>query len=529
MSGISPESLYDAAGRTLCTALSEAGRRWGDRPALIGQNRTWTWAELDVTVDRLASRLQRIGVQPGETVGFLLTKRPEVITGFLACARLGAVMAPINFKLSSDHVRDQLQTAQIKTLFVESRFDPQLKALLPLLPDPARLIYVDGPGRYGSSHLDDLDQEPRLVGGPAIHPDTPCYLNYTSGTTGRPKGAITTHRHIIANGIATVAAFDFTHEDVFLGMFSVFAHPHELFHRSILVGGAFVVLDTLSPRVVAQAIAKHRVSWMMAVPSFYEMLLDLGADQEGPFDLSSLRILEAGGAHVGAASLARMEERFGARFMPVWGCTEASGVALANGPGEDRQPGATGRAVAGYEIRVIDDHGRQVPPGTVGEMVLRGPAVADGYINNPDETAALFKDGWYHTRDLVRCDEQGWFYFIGRRSEMLKIGGIRVYPLEIERVLKDHPQVRDVVVVRAEERVRGEVARAVVATVPGSAVDARALRAYCRDRLAVYKVPRIVEFWREIPKLPNGKIDKRAVVAVPVDPTRDERVAADAL
>jgi long-chain acyl-CoA synthetase len=215
--------------------------------------------------------------------------------------------------------------------------------------------------------------------------------------------------------------------------------------------------------------------------------------------------------------------------MPVWGCTEASGVALANGPGEDRRPGATGRVVAGYEIRVIDDHGRQVPPGTVGEMVLRGPAVADGYINNPDETAALFKDGWYHTRDLVRCDEQGWFYFIGRRSEMLKIGGIRVYPLEIERVLKDHPQVRDVVVVRAEERVRGEVARAVVATVSGSAVDARALQAYCRDRLAVYKVPRIVEFWREIPKLPNGKIDKRAVVAVPVDPARDERVAADAL
>ena len=525
----SPDALHDAAGRTLCTALRDAGRQWGERPAMLGDTQSWTWSELDEEVDRLAGMLKRIGIQPGDVVGFLLTKRPEVVTGFLACARVGAIMAPINFKLHPDHVRDQMQTAQIRAVFVESRFDPLLKSLLSMLPDPARVIYVDGPGRHGSSHLDGLADEPPLRDGPGIHPDTPCYLNYTSRTTGRPKGAVTTHRHILANGIATVEAFDFTEDDVFLGMFSVFSHPHELFHRSILVGGAFVVLDTLSPRVVAQAIAHHGITWMMAVPSFYEMLLDLGAGGTGPFDLSSLKVLEAGGAHVGAASLARMEERFGACFMPVWGCTEASGVALANGPGLDRRPGATGRPVPGYEIQIVDDHGRALGCGEVGEMVLRGPAVADGYVNNPDETAALFKDGWYYTRDLFRQDEDGWFHFIGRRSEMLKIGGIRVYPLEIEKVLKDHPEVRDVVVVRAEERVRGEVARAVVAMAPGSQVDVRALQAYCRDRLAVYKVPRIIEFWREIPKLPNGKIDKRAVVAVTVDPTRDDRATADAL
>jgi long-chain acyl-CoA synthetase len=528
MSEISPESLHAAAGRTLCSALRDAASEWPERPAMLTQDRSWTWRELDQDVDRLAGLLRRIGIQPGDTIGFLLTKRPEVITGFLACGRIGAIMAPINFKLHPDHVRDQLQTAQIKSVLVESRFDGLLKAMLPLLPDPSRIIYVDGPGRHGSSHLGALESEPPVSDAPVIHPDTPCYLNYTSGTTGRPKGAITTHRHIMANGIATVEAFGFTQDDVFLGMFSVFAHPHELFHRSILVGGAFVVLDTLSPRIVAQAIGKHQVSWMMAVPSFYEMLLDLGNRDGASLDLSSLAVLEAGGAHVGEASLARMEACFGARFMPVWGCTEASGVALANGPA-NRKPGMTGRAVPGYEIRVIDDHGRDVEDGTIGELVLRGPALADGYINNPDETAALFKDGWYHTRDLVRRDEEGWFSFVGRRSEMLKIGGIRVYPLEIEKVLGEHPDVRDVVVVRAEERVRGEVARAVVATVSGSSVDARSLQAYCRDRLAVYKVPRIVEFWREIPKLPNGKIDKRAVVGVAVDPARDERAAPDAL
>jgi long-chain acyl-CoA synthetase len=524
-------SINVAAARTLGSVLRETALAHGDRPAMVTDERTWTWSELDVEVDRLASLLVSVGIAPGDAVGFLITKRPEVVTGFLALARIGAIMSPINFKLHADHVRDQVQTAQITAVFVESRFDGVLKGLLPLLPDPRRIIYVDGPGRHGTTHLDDLAQQPRLSSAPAVHPDTPCYYNFTSGTTGRPKGAVTTHRHILANAIATATPFGFTQDDVFLGMFSVFSHPHELFHRSLMVGGAFMVLNTLSPRVVAEAVERHRISWMMAVPSFYEMLLDFsGAEGErGQRDLRSLRVLEAGGAHVGEATLRRMEARFDARFMPVWGCTEASGVALANGATDERRPGATGRSVPGYEIRVVDEKGRDVAPDTVGEMVLRGPAVVSEYINNPDETSALFCDGWYYTRDLVRCDADGWFHFVGRRSEMLKIGGIRVYPLEIEKVIKDHPEVRDVVVVRAEERVRGEVARAVVSTVSGSRLDARTLRAYCRDRLAVYKVPRIVEFWRDVPKLPNGKIDKRAVVTVVPDPGRDERAASDAI
>lgn len=223
-----------------------------------------------------------------------------------------------------------------------------------------------------------------------------------------------------------------------------------------------------------------------------------------------------------------METLFSARFVPVWGCTEATGVALVNGPVE-RRNGATGRAVDGYEIRIVDERGRDVAPGAVGEMIIQGPAVASGYIANPEETDKLYQDGWYRTQDLIRMDEDGWYHFVGRKSEMLKIGGIRVYPLEIERVLKDHPEIRGVVVVRAEERVRGEVARAVVSTVRGSRVTARELQTYCRERLAVYKVPRIVEFWAEVPAMPNGKIDKKAVVAVTPDGSRDERNQADAV
>lgn len=521
--------LTTLASMTLGEVLRHQARLRPDRPALLNDARSLTWSALDDEVDRLARHLLGLGIGPGDAVGFLITKRPEVVTGFLACARIGAVMAPMNFKLTVDRLRDQLDTGQIRAVFTERDHDEILRALLPLVPDPRRIFYVDGPGRYGETcYADALAQPPGELAPPKpVLPDDPCYYNYTSGTTGRPKGAIATHRNVLFNALtafdrpdADGLGFDDSH--TFLGMFSVFAHPHELFHRSLLCGGPFVIVDTLSPRVVCEAIARFRVSWMMAVPSFYEMMLDhldLGAEH----DLSSLRVLESGGAYVGEDALERMERRFGAAFMPVWGSTETTGVAVALRPDRPRRPGTTGRPIAGYTVRAVDHLRRDVPPGEVGEMIVRGEAVVSGYIHQPDETAALFIDGWYYTRDLVTWTEDGFLRFIGRRSEMLKIGGIRVYPLEIEQVVAAHPEVREVVVVRAEERIRGEVPRAIVQTVPGSTLNVRKLRRYLRDRLAVYQIPRIVEFWREIPRLPNGKIDKVAVLAVPPDPDRDER------
>jgi long-chain acyl-CoA synthetase len=241
-------------------------------------------------------------------------------------------------------------------------------------------------------------------------------------------------------------------------------------------------------------------------------------------DFRSLRVLEAGGAFVTPETLQRMESAFGARFLPVWGSTETTGVGLgmlAEGP---RRPGSTGKPIPGYEMCVIGEDGTAAPPGEPGELWVRGPAVVHGYVNQPEETAAQFVEGWYQTRDLVRVDEDGFVFFAGRRSEMLKIGGIRVFPQEIEQVLAQHPDVRGVVVVRAEERLRGEVARAIVSVKADSTLDVRKVQAYCRDRMANYKVPRIVEFWAEIPRLPNGKIDKKAVLATPVQPQRDDRV-----
>jgi long-chain acyl-CoA synthetase len=516
-----PVLVPNAADTTLGAALSAVATQQPERSALLGAERQLSWAELDAEVSQLAWLLKSVGVQPGDPVGILTEKRPEVVTTFLACARIGAVLCPVNFKLHEDRLLDQFVTVGMRTVLAERKFDPQLAHLAPALPDPRRIIYVGEPGEIGQTRYDRIAEHPSEPPPFEATPETVCYLNYTSGTTGRPKGAITTHRQILVNALSGVEGFGFDSDDVFLGMFSVFSHPHELFHRSLLVGGAFVVWDTLSPRVVCQIIERFGVSWMMAVPSFYEMMLDHGGP--GKHDLSSLRVLEAGGAWVPAETIHEMERCYDAYFMPVWGSTETTGVALAMPPGQPRKPGATGRPAPHYEIRVVDDDGGDVPTGQTGEMWVRGPAVTTGYQNRPEESARHFTDGWYHTQDLVRLDEDGWVHFAGRISEMMKIGGIRVYPLELEQVIGQHPEVREVVVVRHVERLRGEVARAVVATVPGSGLNARGLQKYCREHLAVYQVPRVIEFWAEIPHLPNGKVDKQGIMATPTDPHRDDR------
>jgi len=308
------------------------------------------------------------------------------------------------------------------------------------------------------------------------------YLNMTSGTTGRPKAALTTHAMIQWNTRSSIETLGYSADDVFLCMFSVFAHPHELFARPLALGGCFTLVDSLNARVVARAVERHRITWIMAVPSFYEMLAERAAGTGA--DLSSLRMLEAGGAHLPPKAYARISQQLGAPLVPVWGSTETSGVGIAQRVAGERTPGSMGYVAHHYEARVMDDSGAAAEPGQIGELLMKGPAVVAGYHGDEEETARHFVGGWYRTDDLVRRAADGEFTFCGRRSEMMKIGGIRVFPLEIELALRSHPAVAEAVVVRAEETLRGEIARAVV--VLRSDATVRQLRDHCRSRLALY-------------------------------------------
>jgi long-chain acyl-CoA synthetase len=502
-------AVIDPDHTTLGDALRAIAGANPDKLALIGAERGLTWAALDAEVDRVAALWLSVGIGAGDVVCTCTSKRPEVVINFLALARIGAIVAPINHKLEHARIVDQVEVANMRGLLIEGVHDDIADGIADRVG--GRVVIVGGSSRHrGTPWSANEALAPARMAGPSPH--DPVYYNYTSGTTGRAKAAVHTHAQVLWNARSGVDELGFAPDDVFLGMFSVFAHPHELFHRALITGSTCVILDTMSPRVVCEAIAAHRVSWMMAVPSFYEMMLEHGG---GGMDLASLRTLESGGAWVSPTTLDRLEAHFGCGFMPVWGSTETCGVALAMRPDRPRTPGATGRPVAPYEVIVVDDHDRPVTDGSPGEMWVRGPAVAREYVGMPGESASAFTNGWYRTGDLVRVGPDGLFHFVGRRYDMLKVGGIRVFPLEIEQVLRLHPEIAEAVVVRAEERVRGEIPRAVLRLVPGATLSAQQIRAFCRDHLAIYKVPRIVEIWAEIPRLPNGKVDRAAVAATP--------------
>ena len=505
--------------QTLGEALSTMAGRKPDHPAILWEDSVVSYAEWDSLADRFAGWIVAAGVPEGGRVGMWLDKRPELVAAFIGVARARCVAVPINFKLPEDKRQYQVQGFGVSVLLTQRSYLGEVEQLLAALPEDAaisrtRVIVVDDPQPDGG-HACWNDVLAAPAGAPDRHPqvDDIVYLNMTSGTTGRPKAGITTHAMIQWNTRSSIETLGITGDDVFLCMFSVFAHPHELFARPLALGGTMALADSLNARAVARSIERHRVTWVMAVPSFHAMLAERAAGTGA--DLSCLRMLEAGGAHLPPEAYARISDRLGAPLVPVWGSTETTGVGVAQRIDGVLSPGSMGYVARYYEARVVDEAGRDVAAGEIGELWMRGPAVVSGYFGDDRETEAHFADGWYRTDDLVRRAADGELSFCARRSEMMKIGGIRVFPLEIELALQTHPDVAEAVVVRADEKLRGEIARAVVVPRAGADLTPKQLRAHCRDRLALYQVPRIIEIWEEIPRTPAGKIDKKAIIATP--------------
>ncbi len=500
---------------TLGDTLREVARERPDQPAILHEDTVISYSQWDELSDRMANLLASLGVAEGDRVGLWMDKRPEVLIGFMGISRARAIAVPINFKLKAERRMTQVERFGLTAVITQRSHLPQVEEVMGCLPSRQRVIVVDGEdGEDGTTPWSALLEATAEPLDRPQHPDDVVYLNMTSGTTGQPKAGVTTHAMIQWNTRSSVETLGFRQDDVFLCMFSVFAHPHELFGRPLALGGTLALADSLNAHIVARAVQKHRVTWIMAVPSFYEMLAEHAARSGA--DISSLRRLEAGGAHLPPEAYQRIADQLNAELVPVWGATEVSGVGVAQRPGQAGSAGTMGYAARHYEMRVVHDEGRESEPGELGEMWVRGPAVVDGYFGDEAETNKHFKDGWYRTDDLVVRAADGEFSFRGRRSEMLKVGGIRVFPLEIELVLAGHPGVAEVVVVRCDEKLRGEVPRAVIVPRSGHQPTIRELRDHCRKQLALYQVPRIIEIWDELPRTPAGKLDKKAIVATPV-------------
>ncbi len=489
---------------TLGEQLRWCARRFPDKTAVYYADTTLSYADLDCQVDILALNLMDMGVKPGERILLAFNRRPDLLVAFLAVARVGAIMVPLSATGSVAEIHKTINLLRPSGLIIH-------QDLLDSVGEtPGWTVVIDSSewGEKLRSRSDDVLCENQSF--PEVSEDDPVYFNLTSGSTGNPKASVASYRHLNANTVACVDVFQLTPDDIHLPLFAVMSHPHEIFCRALYTGASIVLVDKLYPRSIAQAISRHKVTCMMAVAPVYEILMPFLDNAKT--DFSSLRLPECGGMATPEVLAMRFKEQSGIDMVPVWGSTETMGVAFASRFKSETPSHSCGKCLPGYEVMITGTDGQPVKQGEVGELWIRGPGVTDGYWEDPKLNAHAFTEGWFKTSDLFKQDDSGNFYCVGRKDAMLKVGGLKVYPAEIEAVLFAHPQIRDAVVLPYNDRLRGVIAMAAVVIEPGETLTESQIRQHLKSRLSLYKIPRIIRILHDLPRTAAGKVNRKALI-----------------
>jgi long-chain acyl-CoA synthetase len=493
---------------SLLDLFSRSAGRVPERPAFLFRERLLTYRELDAAARTVAALLRRAGVCPGERVVLMFPTLPEFGIGYLGILMAGATVVPVNPQLKTEEVRYILEDSGATAMTCLQASLPLLHAARQGLERPIPVVVMDASAEAaGDSSL--LVPPPDLLpltSAPTCAEDIAACL-YTSGTTGRPKGALLSHRNLIANLESFRQVLHLTEEDVFLAALPLF-HAYGgtvLFWEPLSLGASIVVEPRFLPDAILKAMLLHRVTMFAGVPSMYAVL---AGTPRPPGDFSALRLCISGGAPLPTEVLQAFEAKYGIPIYEGYGPTECAPVLTVNPPFGRRKIGSVGPPIPLVELRILGDEGKALPPGEIGEIVARGPNVMRGYLNRPEETAEVLRGGWYHTGDLGRVDEDGYYYIVDRKTDMILVGGLNVYPREVELVLCSHPGVADAAVIGIPDPVRGEAPKALVILREGREVSAQELLQWCRQRLANYKVPRAVALVSDLPRTVTGKVLK---------------------
>jgi len=513
VAGLSPRTDDYAGGRSdngivtnLAKNLTDTTRVHAGRVAVRVDNAAMTYRALDDASARVAGLLRDRGLEPGDRVGLMLPNVAEVPVVYYGILRAGGVVVPMNPLLKAREVAYYLGDSGAGLVFAWHAFAAEAQAGAEQVS--AELIVVD------EADFPDL----LASAGPAEDvadrqdEDTAVIL-YTSGTTGHPKGAELTHGNLISN--TEVARTDIVRarpEDVIFGglpLFHVFGQTVAL-NVAVAAGACLTLLPRFDPAHALRIVAGHHVTVFEGVPTMYVALLH--QPDRADYDVSTLRMCISGGAALPVEVLRGFEDAFGCTVLEGYGLSETSPVASFNHPGRERKPGSIGTPIRDVRMRVVDNAEHEVPQGDVGEIVIRGPNVMKGYWQRPDATAEAVRDGWFHTGDLARVDEDGYFFIVDRKKDLIIRGGYNVYPREIEEVLYEHPAVAEAAVIGLPHSSLGEEVAAAVALKPGATVTAGELRDYVKGQVAAYKYPRHLWIVDVLPKGPTGKIQKRDIV-----------------
>ncbi len=525
---------------TLGAILSRTARKFPDRTALLFYGRTISYAELDALANRFARGLMRLGIRKGDRVALMLPNVPHMVIAYYGTLRTGAVAVPTNPLYHDHELEVQLRDSGAKAIVALDLFYPVISHVLPrtevkdiilgnikdYLPFPKNLLYplkarLDKQW-VSVKRITPVHDFPGLLAeGPAVQPDTAvdpddvALLQYTGGTTGVPKGAILTHRNLVVNAVQSRAWLTLRNEgeSVILAVIPFF-HVYGMttaMNLGILIGAKLILLPKFHTKEVVEIIEKERPQIFPGIQAMYLAIGNYPRIQD--HDLSSLTVAISGAGPLMREVQDRFEYLTKARIVEGYGLSEASPVTHANPIFGNRKIGSIGLPWPDLDARIVDlESGtRTLVPGETGELVVRGPQVMQGYWNKPDETARALRDGWLHTGDIAKMDEDGYFFIVDRIKDMIKTVGENVYPREVEEVLYTHPKVKEAVVVGIPQEFLGEEIKAYLVLKEGMTATAEEIIEFCREQLSKFKVPKEVEFRMDLPKTLVGKVLRRVL------------------
>jgi long-chain acyl-CoA synthetase len=479
-----------------------------DGAALVLGDTGISYAQLDELTAKAAALFAARGVQPGDPVGIMLPNVPEFAIAYYGVLRAGGIVVPMNVLLKEREVAFYLGDPGAKLLIAWHEFAAAAQA--GARETGVELMLIE-PGSFDAltaSHAPHAELAPKQPGDTAV-------ILYTSGTTGKPKGAQLTHANLGKNVEVTVRTLlEVGAGDVVLGalpLFHAFGQTCAL-NSSIAAGSTLALVPRFTPKAALETIERERVTVFEGVPTMFAALLNHeGGDK---YSTETLRLCISGGAALPVEVLKGFEHAFGCIVLEGYGLSETSPVACFNHPDRERLPGSIGTPIEGVEMKVVDNERNEVAPGEPGEVAIRGHNVMKGYLNRPEATAeAIDADGWFYSGDIAKVDSDGRYFIVDRKKELIIRGGYNVYPREIEEVLYEHPAVREAAVVGIAHPELGEEVGAAVALKPGAEATEDEIKGYVKANVAAYKYPRHVWFLDELPKGPTGKILKREIKA----------------
>lgn len=497
----------------LGSVLPGAAARFGDKTALVFEDRVLSFRDLDALSSRMANALVGLGVEPGDRVTLYAPNRWEWIVAYHGALKTGAVINPINVMLTPDEVKFVANDCGARVILSSADKGEALMAIKDATPIENVILFGDK-APAGARTLDGLLAQARDdFATVATDPASLSTIGYTSGTTGHPKGAMLTHRGVMLNAAMTANMHVRTAADsVVTALPCAHVYGNVVMNGAFMTGMTLVLMPRFDPDQALGLIQAHRATMFEGVPTMFMYMLNAaGLDRA---DLSSLTRCTVGGQTMPVAKMEEVERRFGCPLLELWGMTEIAGLGTTHPAYGPNKLGSIGIPLPYVECRIADvaAAGRTLPAGEVGELMVRGPIVMQGYFGNEKATRETIEpDGWLHSGDLARMDDDGHIFVVDRKKDMIITAGYNIYPAEIERVVAAHPSVALVAVGSQPDELKGETAKAYVVLKAGATGDADAILAHCRQHLAAYKVPRAVQFVADVPKTSTGKIMRRAL------------------